>query len=61
MVFCFGGIPFSLGFGRSLHFPILMYNTHLPLEQHNNLLVFKHRAPHWRGNYFLLTDHMDFK
>ena len=62
VVFCFGGIPLSLGFGRSLHFPIIcITHINLPLEQNNNLLVFKHRTPHWRGNCFLLTDHVDFK
>ena len=51
---------FLLVFGHSLHFPII-YNKHLPLEQHNNLLVFKHRTPHRRGNCFLLTDHVAFE
>ena len=29
-----------------------MYNIHLPLEQHSNLLVFKHRTTHRRRNLF---------
>ena len=53
---------FLLVFGSSLHFPIIyMYNKHLPLEQHNNSLVLKHRTPHRRGNCFLLTDHVVFE
>ena len=43
-----------------MHFPII-YNKHLSLEQHNNLLVFKHRTPHRRGNCLLLTDHVAFE
>ena len=46
---------FLLVFGRSLHFPII-YDKHLPLEQHNNLLVFKCMTEphigHRRGNCF---------
>ena len=52
---------FLLVFRRSLHFPIIRI-THLYLEQHNNLLVFKQRTQHRRGFFFfLLTDHVAFE
>ena len=47
---------FLLVFGAFTALSYDMYYIHLPLEQHNNLFVFKHRTTHRRGNCFLLTD-----